>query len=303
MASMSPSSNGRAIYVCPGCKGELDEGRCASCGFEADAERPFPVFFTHSALARRYMEIGAFYDALYGTGDNVWEQQCGRGEEFTAYMASEVGKYAPGRYLDIGCGEGFLLSAVTAPEKFGIELSGKALQSAGRRTSAVLSRGIVEELPYPSGYFDVVTGVGMMERFLDDVAATREIYRVLRPGGTFILYAYTGLPFSERILIKVSEFLYPRFRPLSLCRWIFDKVRGWSAKRARPSQSGKPIVTQPVQNRHSPRSLEALVRRCGFVIRSSITKRRVPSAPLAGHDFRIYMLERPLESALVPLQS
>lgn len=290
---MNPSSKESAVYVCPGCKGDLDNGHCVSCGFEVSAAGRFPAFFTHSALARRYAEIGAFYDALYDTSDNVWKEQCGRGEEFTAYMASLVGRHSPRRYLDLGCGEGFLLSAVTAQEKFGIELSRRALESAGRRTSAVLSRGIVEELPYPSGYFDVVTGVGMMERFLDDGAAMREIYRVIRPGGAFILYVYVGLPLSERILIKVSEFIYPRFRPLRLFRWIFDKVRGWIDKRARPSPSDKAMVTQPVQNLYSPRSLEGLLKRCGFVVRSSISKRCVPLAPLAGHDFRIYVLGKP----------
>lgn len=52
-------------------------------------------------------------------------------------------------------------------------------------------------LPYTDNYFDLVISNGVLEHVADDVASLREIHRVLRPGGTFVLtclpnyYSYT----------------------------------------------------------------------------------------------------------------
>jgi SAM-dependent methyltransferase len=42
-------------------------------------------------------------------------------------------------------------------------------------------------LPYPDGFFDVVTSNGVLEHVDDDGTSLYELFRVLRPGGTFVI--------------------------------------------------------------------------------------------------------------------
>jgi SAM-dependent methyltransferase len=249
-----------------------------------------PSFLSSSGIADRYRDIAKFYDDLYESRSNAWEDLVGRGTEFITYVSSLVHSTNPARYLDIGCGQGFLLSAVSAPEKFGIDISRKAVEAARLRATANLSRGIVEELPYPAGYFDVVTGIGVMEHFIDSRKATAEISRVLRERGRFIVWLSVDAPPLERFLIRVSDF-HPEFQPLGLCRWALAKWGQIVGKRSRERVSRDPIG-QPVRNPHTVWGVRRLFKRSGFRVKSLITKRRMPNAPLAGHDFRIYVLEK-----------
>jgi len=278
-----------AMYVCPTCKRVLKGMHCVQCPFQTDRNGSFPVFFTSSPLGSHYRTIGLFYDALYQARENAWKELDGRGSEFISYMASLVESFGPTRYLDVGCGQGYLLGAISAPERFGIEISRRALESANGRSKAELCQGIVEELPYPTGYFDVVTGVGVMEHFLDVVSATKEIHRVLRTGGTYILLLYIPTPLAERILIKVAQFIFPQFHPGSLVQWVLTKLfKGDSPEATRIGSDDK--VTQPIQNKHTYSGVKRLFQRIGFKPIHVITKRRVPDAPLVGHHFRIYIL-------------
>jgi SAM-dependent methyltransferase len=255
-----------------------------------------PSFFSSSRTADRYRDIARFYDDLYESRPNAWEDLVGRGTEFITYVSSLIHSINPARYLDIGCGQGFLLSAVLAPEKFGIDISRKAVEAARLRGTATLSQGIVEELPFPSGYFDVVTGIGVMEHFVDSHKATAEISRVLRECGSFIVWLSVEEPLIERLLIEVSEFVYPEFRPLGLCRWVLAKWRRIVGKRSEERVSRDPIG-QPVRNHQTVWSVRRLFKRSGFRVKSLITKRRMPNVPLAGHDFRIYVLEKATRSS------
>ena len=278
------------MYICPHCKGKLEGVHCLPCAITIDWSDGVPAFFTGSPLAARYRRIALFYDTLYRSRQDVWKDEAGRTAEFINYMKSLIESFGPERYLDVGCGEGFLLSAVSAPEKFGIEISRKAIESTRRRTTAQLCQGYVEELPYPTGYFDVVTSMGVMEHFLDDVSATKEIHRVLRAGGRYIVEVYyPTIPLTERIMLKVAQFLYPRFRPVALAQWALTK---YSESMAKQAGNNKDRLDQPVTNFYTPRSAKRLFQRAGFEIVDLITKRRVPDVPLPGHRLQIYILER-----------
>jgi SAM-dependent methyltransferase len=276
------------MYVCPLCKGALIDGSCNPCGFSTSLDGRIPVFFSGSPLSQRYRAIGKYYDELYDSQPNVWEEYADRGPDAIKFMARLVEEVRPRRYLDIGCGQGYLLDEVSGPEKFGTDISMRALETTGRRSAASLCIGIAEELPYPDAFFDVVSGIGVMEHMIDDLAGTREINRVLRPGGRYVVLLLTDRMWFERLRIKVGEYIYPRPKPRELLRWAWSRWR--NGDRGSPAQDVVPM--QPVQNRYSPRSAAARFASCGFKVERSITKRLVPDAPLPGHYMRFYVLAK-----------
>lgn len=42
-------------------------------------------------------------------------------------------------------------------------------------------------MPYPDGFFDVITSNGVLEHVADDATSLFEVARILRPGGTFVI--------------------------------------------------------------------------------------------------------------------
>jgi SAM-dependent methyltransferase len=236
-------------------------------------------------MAQQCREVGAYYDALYTARTDVWREQ-GHTDEFMRYIVGLVEAAGPGRYLDVGCGEGFFLSEARRMEGFGVDLSRQALMRARARSGATVAIAAAERLPFPDGAFGVVTSVGAMEHFLDDVASTAEIRRVLQPGGRYILALLVEVTRAERLRIKAREFLWPRPRPVLVARWLGRKVRAGAQEEPTPG-----FPQQPVQNRYRPGQVRALFRRSGFRVAHLVTKAASPGAPLPGHYMRFYCLE------------
>ena len=279
------------MYVCPVCKAALSGSQCTKCKFRISGDDQIPMFFSGSPLSNRYKEIGQFYDSVYEARQNAWKDHAGRGEEFVNYVAGLIDGFAPRRHLDVGCGQGYILSAASVPEKYGLDLSRKAMDAGKQRSSASFCQGIVEELPYPDSYFDVVTGIGVLEHLLDCSTGMQEIARILRKGGLFITLIYVSTPLVERVKIKIEQFVHPRFQPIGFVKWMMARYSGPGGIGNDEAIRHTPIV-QPVQNQFTVSSLRRLFVRNGFRIKSLITKRLVPDAPLEGHHFRIYVLER-----------
>jgi SAM-dependent methyltransferase len=94
------------------------------------------------------------------------------------------------RILDAGCGTGGTTVELRRfGQVVGIDLAWEALEPARDRGLTALARASIEQLPFPDAAFDAATsfevvyhlGVG------SDTSALREIRRVLRPGGLFVL--------------------------------------------------------------------------------------------------------------------
>jgi SAM-dependent methyltransferase len=92
------------------------------------------------------------------------------------------------RILDAGCGTGGMLRAlIEFGRPFGVDFHPRALAHA--RGRAPVARASVEQLPFASNCFDLLTSFDVLyhRAVVDDQAALREFSRVLRPGGSLLL--------------------------------------------------------------------------------------------------------------------
>lgn len=99
-----------------------------------------------------------------------------------------------GDILDAGCGRGLLLKKIYSNNKnrkinlFGIDISPKLCEIAKENNPwANISIGDVEEMEFPDDKFDYVFMTETLEHLLDYDKALREVSRVLKNGGSFIV--------------------------------------------------------------------------------------------------------------------
>jgi len=123
------------------------------------------------------------YEGDEGKSYFAWQNPTG-----TVYANLHVSKFTPyvsstDRLVDFGCGGGWILSALTASEKTGVELNPLArahAESLGLKTVESL-----EQLPSDSA--DVVISHHCLEHIPYPIEALREAARVLRTGGKLVL--------------------------------------------------------------------------------------------------------------------
>ncbi len=134
------------------------------------------------------------------------------------------------KVLDVGCGTGKLTVAAAASLKRGSKIYGidpvpemlkvariNALNAGlqnNRENQITFKLGRIEALPFNTNNFDLVLA-SMMTHHLDRVLkfrGFREIFRVLKPGGSFINIdfgtALSGESVQFKSIIKLGAFLY-----------------------------------------------------------------------------------------------
>lgn len=96
---------------------------------------------------------------------------------------------ATARLLDVGCGTGgsaFVLSRYG--HAVGMDRDPQFLDLSKDRPYAERVVGEAEKLPFPDASFDVVAALDVLEHLDDDIAGAREVVRVLKPGGTAVVF-------------------------------------------------------------------------------------------------------------------
>jgi ubiquinone/menaquinone biosynthesis C-methylase UbiE len=102
------------------------------------------------------------------------------------------------RVLDVSCGGGNAIGLMAAKKLYntvyGIDYSADAVAMAKKYNKALVEAGtvIIEQasvlnLPYEDSYFDAVTTFQSHYHWPDIEDAMREVHRVLKPGGVFVL--------------------------------------------------------------------------------------------------------------------
>jgi len=123
-----------------------------------------------------------------------------RHSPLTDWGLAHIAIPADGTILDIGCGGGRTLQklAAAAPQGHlcGIDHSEASVAASAKLNAAAVARGRVEirhgsvsELPWPDATFDVATAVETHFFWPNLPGDVREVLRVLKPGGRFILIA------------------------------------------------------------------------------------------------------------------
>jgi ubiquinone/menaquinone biosynthesis C-methylase UbiE len=264
-------------FVCPDCRVPLEELRCKQCQATYSLADGIPVLLSRNEKFQAATKISNQYDDIYERHSDVWNNQ-GRTPEFIRYFAELLKSLSTGKVLEIGCGEGYLLSAVNASEKAAVDISAEALRKARSRTKAQFAVALAERLPFPDNAFDMVFSVGVMEHFLNDREAASEIFRVLRSGGHCAMLLHVDLSSRQRLALKFKEYVFPNFRPLALARWISGKVTS-------------PIV-QPIQRRYTVESARECLEAGGLKVYKIISKASDAQAELSGPHVTIFLAQK-----------
>ena len=213
-----------------GCKGRKSHGYLASAqkrlGFMPAEEMKS---FEPSAVngADTYNEVAELYDAAF-TDIRVRQDEWRWLNEHLPEGKIDV--------LDIGCGNGALLNALSSRigSGTGVDESSSILERARIRNSEnpnlnfEMIKGPV--LPFPDSSFDIVISL-MSFRYLDWDPLLHEIKRVTRPGGKFLII--------DMVTVPVAAAEYPRL--------LKDKLRTMKSQKqnARFDAALKKLVSHP----------------------------------------------------------
>ena len=203
-ASIAERPAVKACHICEGTRvyylfsiGDYRVVRCDDCG----------LIFLNPQPSNE--ELTRIYGANYFLGSESEEGRRAAGEvkqaTAEAYLA-EIARYrggAPGRLLEVGCGEGdFLAVAERAGwDVTGIEYSVSATDRARERIKKgrVLS-GELREAALPPDQFDLCVLSDVLEHVRSPLQFLREVHRVLKPGGALFIATPSLDSWSARLL-------------------------------------------------------------------------------------------------------
>lgn len=109
--------------------------------------------------------------------------------------------------LDIGCGTGFLIDMLQKQKNAlycGLDLSPEMLKMAKQKLpeGVYLTEGSADSLPYEDKSFDVVTCIQSFHHYPKPEKSMTEAYRVLKPGGLYIL-SDTGMGNYPKLIYSI----------------------------------------------------------------------------------------------------
>jgi len=152
--------------------------------------------------------VGEYYRKIYAAREPVQHEWVAGSASPELIQLVWQQKIQPGaRVLEVGCGIGTesVFLAVRGMQVSGLDISEAAIVRARQLAElygveADFQVGDVRALPFAAEEFDVVCDQGVFHHLYDDERAeyTKQILKVLRPGGMFLLRSYSdAIPGDE----------------------------------------------------------------------------------------------------------
>ncbi len=118
-------------------------------------------------------------------------------------IPSFINRQSSGRLLDVGCGPGFLLSAISNKhEKYGLEISDVCVEYIKDNYQEInICKDLLDKNTFPREYFDIVVLYHVIEHLVDPLEFMQMIKTIMKKNGIVII----GLP-------NVSSFCAKRFK-------------------------------------------------------------------------------------------
>jgi len=118
--------------------------------------------------------------------------------------------------LEVGCGAGNILEAISKGKRFGLDLSEFILNKAKDKlkSDVNLLRADAQNLPFKEGMFSRIVCSEVLEHIMDPSAALREIAKALHPEGIAVL----SVP-NELWINRIKQILVR----LRLFRWFLNR--------------------------------------------------------------------------------
>lgn len=135
------------------------------------------------------------------------------------------------KVLDFGCGSGHTVSYLDGLgyDAHGVDMSREAIEHGASRGIPNLQVSKDERIGAPDASFDAVLAMDVLEHLEDESFAVREIHRVLKPGGVFVVM----VPAYEW-LWGVQDEVAHHFRRYTKPRLVkaVTAAAGWKLERA-----------------------------------------------------------------------
>jgi SAM-dependent methyltransferase len=125
-------------------------------------------------------------------------------DERLSAIADLVAAQRPAQVLDIGCGQGVLLDALSSslPEAVLVGIDAVPPPPTARWTG--VTGDIASHLPFASGAFDVVVAGEVIEHVPVPDLMLAEIRRILRPQGRLVLSTPNIVSWANRVLVPMG---------------------------------------------------------------------------------------------------
>lgn len=147
------------------------------------------------------------YDSIYGRKEISYEPSSG----LIGFLYRKLSRFEKNRYqaaytllpsdkeklLDVGCGDGdFIFMAKNKfSECYGVDVSSLRVERARKNLKETSNReqihfykcNVDEGLPFSDSFFDVVSCIAVLEHVFNPPRVVKEIRRVLKPHGLFIV--------------------------------------------------------------------------------------------------------------------